>query len=87
MAEQAAASKISEQTAQGGVLAKLAIFSLSLAVLPVTAYFGTQWYLGSGNTIYPAISAVIIANIILVSYVIVAIREDAAGRQQAKKDQ
>jgi hypothetical protein len=31
-----------------GVLAKLAAFSLALAIIPISAYFGTQMYLAPG---------------------------------------
>ncbi|CAG8630322.1 1088_t:CDS:2 [Acaulospora colombiana] len=81
MSEQVAAAKLSNQVEQGGVLAKLLAFSFLLAVVPISAYFGTQWY------ITPA--AVLSANLILVGYVIVAVREDsqAAKLTETKKDQ
>ncbi|PVG03504.1 hypothetical protein CPB86DRAFT_748768 [Serendipita vermifera] len=89
MSEQVAAAKLSDQVEQGGVLAKLLTFSLLLAVVPISTFFGTQWYITPGNTIYPAIAAVVSANIILVGYVIVAIREDsqAAKLTETKKNQ
>jgi len=31
-----------------GALAKLLVFSLALAVAPLSAYFGTQWYITPG---------------------------------------
>ncbi|CCA70613.1 hypothetical protein PIIN_04550 [Serendipita indica DSM 11827] len=88
MSEHAAAAKIANQTEQSGVITTLLVFSVSLAVVPISAYFGTQWYLTPGNTIYPAVAAVVSANIILISYVILAIRDDSETRKtlQEKKD-
>ncbi|KIM29409.1 hypothetical protein M408DRAFT_328683 [Serendipita vermifera MAFF 305830] len=84
MAEQVAATKISEKAEEGGVLAKLMIFSLALGIAPITAYFGTQKYLTPDNSIYPAVAAVVVANIILFGYVIVAFREDAQAQKMAQ---
>jgi hypothetical protein len=43
----------------------------------------------TGNSIYPAAAAVITANVILFSYIFIAVREDAAYQKatEAKKNQ
>ncbi|OXG84280.1 vacuolar ATPase assembly integral membrane protein VMA21 [Cryptococcus neoformans Gb118] len=62
------------------VLYKLVLFALLMAVVPIATYFGTLNYLWDGSTTFAAISAIAAANLILVGYVVVAFREDAASR-------
>lgn len=62
--------------AQSGVLLKLMAFSIALGVLPLSSYYGSLHYLWEGNTIYSAITAVVAANVVLVSYIITATLEE-----------
>ncbi|OWZ33645.1 hypothetical protein C347_02284 [Cryptococcus neoformans AD2-60a] len=65
---------------RSAVLYKLVLFALLMAVVPIATYFGTLNYLWDGSTTFAAISAIAAANLILVGYVVVAFREDAASR-------
>ncbi|EJU06231.1 hypothetical protein DACRYDRAFT_103176 [Dacryopinax primogenitus] len=87
MSVQAAPARIVEQTVIGGVLAKLALFSLMLAVGPIGTYFGMTWYITKDTNI-AAIAAIVVANLVLVGYIMVAIAEDMQDQlqtQQAKE--
>ncbi|TDL29722.1 hypothetical protein BD410DRAFT_892966 [Rickenella mellea] len=76
MSAQVAPARVVDQAANGGVLIKLIIFSLSLAIVPISMYFGSLKYVWNGNSTYAAMSAIFAANIVLVSYIIVSILED-----------
>lgn len=67
-------------TGYSAVLYKLVLFALLMAVVPIGTYFSTLNYLWDGSTTFAAISAIAAANLILVGYVVVAFREDAASR-------
>ncbi|KAH9482808.1 Vacuolar ATPase assembly integral membrane protein vma21 [Psilocybe cubensis] len=85
MSEQVAVSKINADAAAGGVLFKLIIFSVSLGVIPISSYFLSLKYLWNENATFAAITAVVSANVVLVAYIISAIREDrqtAAPKEQ-----
>ncbi|KIR25984.1 hypothetical protein I309_05199 [Cryptococcus deuterogattii LA55] len=69
-----------QESVQPAVLYKLILFVLLMAVVPIATYFGTLNYLWQGSTTWAAISAIAAANLILVGYVVVAFREDAASR-------
>ncbi|GHJ87349.1 hypothetical protein NliqN6_3751 [Naganishia liquefaciens] len=68
---------MSDDGFQRNVLAKLLVFAVLVAVVPIATYFITIDRLWHGSTTWAAISAVFAANLVLVSYVIVAFREDA----------
>ncbi|KJA29944.1 hypothetical protein HYPSUDRAFT_31982 [Hypholoma sublateritium FD-334 SS-4] len=70
-----------DAAAAGGVLATLITFSVSLGVIPIGAYFLSLHYLWAENSTYAAITAVVAANIILVCYIVVSLREDRRGRK------
>ncbi|KZT12806.1 uncharacterized protein LAESUDRAFT_16935 [Laetiporus sulphureus 93-53] len=77
MSEQAASTQIADQTAsQSGVLAKLLIFSAALAVAPIASYFLSKDYLWDGNTTLAAVTAIVTANVVLVAYIIMSVREE-----------
>ncbi|KAK7695484.1 hypothetical protein QCA50_000120 [Cerrena zonata] len=83
MSAQAAVSKQTEQAAyNGGVLAKLLIFSFSLAVVPLTSYFLSEKYIWNGNSTFAAITAIVAANIVLVLYIIISVLEDKSATSQ-----
>ncbi|KAG4086542.1 hypothetical protein H8356DRAFT_1734342 [Neocallimastix lanati (nom. inval.)] len=58
------------------VLLKLIIFTALMFSLPFITYFFTLDRFFLGNTTYAALSAALVANVIVVAYVIVAIVED-----------
>ncbi|KAI0921314.1 hypothetical protein AcW1_004669 [Taiwanofungus camphoratus] len=74
---------------RSGVLIKLLIFSIALAVAPISTYFLSKDYLWDGNTTLAAITAIISANIVLVSYIVMAVLEErtlsSAGRPSTSK--
>jgi len=76
MADKAAISKVSAETAQRSVLIKLVIFSVSLAVVPISVFFISQSYIWNGNATYAAITAVFAANAVLVAYIVSSVLED-----------
>ncbi|ORX34787.1 hypothetical protein BD324DRAFT_683225 [Kockovaella imperatae] len=65
-----------QQGYQPAVLYKLLIFALLMAIAPIATYFASLHYIWKGSTIAAAISAVMVANAVLVGYVVVAFRED-----------
>ncbi|PCH41269.1 hypothetical protein WOLCODRAFT_118552 [Wolfiporia cocos MD-104 SS10] len=77
MSAQAAVGKLTADTAQqGGVLAKLLIFTAALAVAPIASYFLSKDYMWDGNTTLAAITAIVAANSVLVAFIVVSIREE-----------
>jgi vacuolar ATPase assembly integral membrane protein VMA21 len=58
------------------VLFKLIAFALAIAVLPVSSFFLTQHRLFNGNASYAGAFAGVVANLILIAYVVVAFMED-----------
>ncbi|KAJ3487422.1 hypothetical protein NLJ89_g11714 [Agrocybe chaxingu] len=87
MSAQAAASNLNAQAVSGGVLARLLAFSIALGVLPIVSYFGSLNYLWEGNATYAAITAIIAANIVLVTYIIVSVLEDRQNAAPQPKSQ
>ncbi|OCF31198.1 hypothetical protein I317_04558 [Kwoniella heveanensis CBS 569] len=67
-----------QENMQPAVLYKLIIFALLMAIVPIGTYFTVLNQFANGSTTVAAIAAVVAANIVLVSYVIVAFKEDAA---------
>ncbi|KAJ3283427.1 vacuolar ATPase assembly integral membrane protein vma21 [Borealophlyctis nickersoniae] len=59
----------------GYVIAKLVFFSFLLFVLPLSSYYYTLNNVFHGNTNYSAITAVIVANLVVIGYVIAAFTE------------
>ncbi|ORY80362.1 hypothetical protein BCR37DRAFT_381031 [Protomyces lactucae-debilis] len=61
----------------GSVLSKLLFFSAAMVLLPLSSYYLSLNYVFSGyKTTYAAIVAAIMANVVLVGYLIVAFLED-----------
>ncbi|KAF7983883.1 hypothetical protein HWV62_18232 [Athelia sp. TMB] len=87
MSSQAVVGQFTAQTADKGVLLKLIIFAVSLGVVPLTSYFGSQKYIWNGNANYAAITAIVSANIVLFAYILTSILEDkesAPGKAKAQ---
>merc|ERR1711939_1186519 len=78
------------------VLTKFALVSVAMVTLPIGAYFGSLNFVWApGNTTAAGITAAVVANVVLIAYVILALLEDdgsaskgpaAQLADQAKKD-
>ncbi|RKU46149.1 vacuolar ATPase assembly integral membrane protein vma21 [Coniochaeta pulveracea] len=70
------------------VIVKLLAFTFAMIVGPIGSYFLTVNTLFKGNSTYAGALAAIMANVVLVGYVIVAMKEDQSDRleEEKKKD-
>ncbi|KAL2207280.1 hypothetical protein CC79DRAFT_1321394 [Sarocladium strictum] len=74
------------------VLLKLLAFTFAMIVVPIGSYFVTVNTIFSGNTTYAGALAAVMANVVLIGYIVVAMNEDQseqlkAGKGDGKKDQ
>ncbi|KAL7628789.1 vacuolar ATPase assembly integral membrane protein vma21 [Parahypoxylon ruwenzoriense] len=67
------------------VILKLLAFTFAMVVMPIGSYFLTVNTVFKGNTTYAGGLAAIMANVVLVGYVIVAMNEDQSEQLEAKK--
>lgn len=62
-----------------------------MAALPIGSYFATVNFVFKGNATYAGGFAAVIANVVLIAYVVVAMKEDQSDRleveQNSKKGQ
>ncbi|KAL1893767.1 vacuolar ATPase assembly integral membrane protein vma21 [Sporothrix stenoceras] len=71
------------------VILKLLGFTFTMIVAPIGSYFATVDFLFKGNSTYAGALAAIIANLVLVAYVLVAFYEDQSDQlaeKETKKD-
>ncbi|ROW16281.1 hypothetical protein VPNG_01879 [Cytospora leucostoma] len=72
------------------VIVKLLAFTFAMIVVPIGSYFVTVNTVFSGNSTFAGATAAIMANVVLVAYVIVAMREDQGDQDgqktESKKD-
>ncbi|KAG0700589.1 hypothetical protein DFH29DRAFT_931349 [Suillus ampliporus] len=83
MSDQVVAAKTSEQAASRAALMKLLFFAATLAVLPISSYFVTEKYVWSGNSNYAAITAICVANLVLIAYIVMSVMEDNQSFKEA----
>lgn len=68
------------------VIQKLVFFTGAMVILPVLAFFVTQW-LFSNNSIISGGVAALVANVVLIGYIIAAFTEDTSTpEEESKKD-
>ncbi|KAI2636034.1 hypothetical protein GGS21DRAFT_514273 [Xylaria nigripes] len=67
------------------VIVKLLAFTLAMIVIPIGSYFLTVNTIFGGNSTYAGALAAILANVVLVGYVIVAMNEDQSDQLEAEK--
>lgn len=70
------------------VIVKLLGFTFAMIILPIGSYFATVHTIFKGNSTYAGALAAIMANVVLIGYVIVAMNEDksdAIAAEAAKK--
>ncbi|KYK56007.1 VMA21-like domain-containing protein [Drechmeria coniospora] len=69
------------------VIFKLLGFTLAMIIVPIGSYFLTVNTIFQGNSSYAGGMAALLANVVLVAYVIVAMNEDESeGKDAAKKE-
>ncbi|KAI8965876.1 hypothetical protein F5Y11DRAFT_311689 [Daldinia sp. FL1419] len=68
-----------------GVIVKLLAFTFAMVVIPIGSYFLTVNTIFRGNSTYAGALAAIMANVVLVGYVVVAMNEDQSDQLEAKK--
>jgi hypothetical protein len=67
------------------VIAKLIFFAFALAFLPIASYFVSVDRIFSGNATYAGALAGVVANVVLIGYVIVAFMEEDVEAEAEKK--
>ncbi|EEP82783.1 predicted protein [Uncinocarpus reesii 1704] len=67
------------------VLTKLIAYAVAVVVLPISAYFYSVNNLFDGDTTYAGAMAAITANLVLFSYIVLALREDKGDRQKLQQ--
>lgn len=65
------------------VIMKLLGFTLAMVVVPIGSYFMTLNTLFNGNSTYSGATAAFMANVVLVGYIIVAMKEDKSDAIEA----
>ncbi|KAH8675572.1 vacuolar ATPase assembly integral membrane protein VMA21 [Xylariales sp. PMI_506] len=68
------------------VIVKLLAFTFAMIIIPIGSYFATVHTIFKGNSTYAGALAALMANVVLVGYVIVAYTEDQSEQQDEKKD-
>ncbi|RDA88000.1 hypothetical protein CP532_3406 [Ophiocordyceps camponoti-leonardi (nom. inval.)] len=69
------------------VIVKLLAFSFAMIVLPISSYFLSVDTIFKGNSSYAGAFAALLANVVLIAYVVVAMNEDASDRTSARKSE
>ncbi|KAI1465722.1 uncharacterized protein F4812DRAFT_437308 [Daldinia caldariorum] len=67
------------------VIIKLLAFTFAMVIIPIGSYFLTVNTVFKGNSTYAGALAAIMANVVLVGYVIVAMNEDQSDQLATKK--
>jgi len=67
------------------VIYKLLGFTAAMVVVPIGSYFLLFNTVFRGNATYSGASAAIMANVVLVAYIIVAMREDQSDQIEAEE--
>ncbi|KAN0097343.1 hypothetical protein V8E55_001789 [Tylopilus felleus] len=82
MSNQATTAEATAQAASRGALIKVLLFAATLAVLPISSYFISLWYMWGGNHNYAAITAISAANAVLIAYIVLSILEDRKSLEE-----
>ncbi|KAK7725933.1 vacuolar ATPase assembly integral membrane protein vma21 [Botryosphaeria dothidea] len=69
---------------RAAVIFKLLGFTFAMITLPIGTYFMTVNTVFKGNSTFAGGLAAIMANVVLVAYVIVAMKEDQSDRLEAE---
>ncbi|PNS13957.1 hypothetical protein CAC42_1448 [Sphaceloma murrayae] len=69
------------------VILKLLFFSFAMVTFPIGSYFLSRDLLFRGNSTYAGALAAVIANVVLIGYVVVAFQDDMSERaEEAEKE-
>ncbi|PKS06360.1 hypothetical protein jhhlp_007108 [Lomentospora prolificans] len=71
------------------VIVKLLVFTLAMVVLPIGSYYASVDTLFKGNSTFAGALAAFMANVVLVGYVVAAMKEDQSDlqpKEEGKKD-
>ncbi|KAG6335531.1 hypothetical protein ID866_3561 [Astraeus odoratus] len=85
MSGQATIAQTTEQAVARAALIKLLFFAAALAILPITSYFVSSKYIWTGNVVYAAVTAVCVANIVLIAYIVLSVLEDRQSLKEAEE--
>ena len=66
------------------VILKLLFFTFLMVVGPISLYFLTARTIFAGNTTYAGATAAVAANVVLIGYIVVAVREDQGDAMEAQ---
>jgi hypothetical protein len=70
------------------VIYKLLIFTLAMITVPIGSYFLSVRTVFEGNPTFAGGLAALMANVVLIAYIFVAVRDDQAEQQErVKKDE
>ncbi|KAK8137916.1 Vacuolar ATPase assembly integral membrane protein VMA21 [Apiospora sp. TS-2023a] len=67
------------------VILKLLAFTLAMIVVPIGSYFATVHTVFKGNSTFAGALAAVMANVVLIAYVVVAYNEDMSDLSDPKK--
>lgn len=67
------------------VIWKLLSFTFAMVTLPLGSYFFSVAYVFNGNTTFAGALAAIMANVVLIAYVVMAYKDDQAEQQEEKE--
>ncbi|KAG9246674.1 VMA21-like domain-containing protein [Calycina marina] len=68
------------------VIYKLLGFTFAMAVIPISSYFATLNTVFGGNSTWAGATAAVLANAVLIGYVIVAFKEDQSEAVEAAEN-
>ncbi len=70
------------------VIYKLLVFTLAMVTVPLGAYFLSVRTVFEGNPTFAGGLAALMANVVLIGYIVVAVRDDQAEQEErSKKDE
>ncbi|KAF2636640.1 hypothetical protein P280DRAFT_521942 [Massarina eburnea CBS 473.64] len=69
------------------VIWTLLSFTFAMATLPIGSYFFTVKYVFNGNTTYAGALAALMANVVLITYVILAFKDDQAEQAELREEE
>ncbi|OQN95499.1 hypothetical protein B0A48_18371 [Cryoendolithus antarcticus] len=68
------------------VIFKLLAFTFAMITLPIGSYFLSVKTIFKGNSTYAGALAAIMANVVLIGYVVVAFNDDKSEREEAEEE-